>query len=160
MHWTQKKDVCGEMIRVVNKLIDSYQEVYVGARTSSVEEERQGMAKATATSNEFHRWSALAKIFACDECNTAIRNYLLASHSNPITAPTGQLADRRSRCSQNYSGRSSPRLEPTWGLSGHVGNTRTACNLVNPRHLARPIVRKSHVLIMAIINPDIRISKQ
>jgi methionine salvage enolase-phosphatase E1 len=74
MHWTQKKDVYGDLVSNVNELMDAYTELYTYVLGSQTEPKllSQASAKIRAGYEKYYRSCGLARIFASAECNTAI----------------------------------------------------------------------------------------
>jgi hypothetical protein len=75
MHWTEKKDLYGQLVKNVNELLRHLNVVETQEEPNEVGLNKI-MGKLNAANHELLQLWALAMIFANVECQTAIRNYI------------------------------------------------------------------------------------
>lgn len=75
MHWTQKKELYGQLVKCVNDLADTYGRLSVTLRSHQQQDVRDTMESLYERHTGFGTLSALAMIFASEACNTALREY-------------------------------------------------------------------------------------
>jgi hypothetical protein len=93
MHWTQKRDVYGDMARNVNELMDAYIEWHSKFKAEcGAELLSQASHRLRLGYEEYFRSCAVARIFASAECNMAIEGYR-AGRSPVPNPPTMHWAE-------------------------------------------------------------------